>query len=231
MALASDRWDSEASSVTPDEGAARLVHRYLLVLRFALVNVLATGLLAAIYMQGWLDDALLGYTLWLSLIIVSVFVFGLVLCAVKVWRTSIELNGVRAGMPGAGSRAGKYFATIEHGTADSRSIVANVLRLRLTSYISVVHHIANTLVFLGLVGTVIGFIVALSGVDPGSAATAENVAPMVATLVRGMSIALYTTLIGAVLHVWLMINYRLLASGTVYLFNAIVEFGERRVGA
>ena len=105
-----------------------------------------------------------------------------------------------------------------------------MLRLRMTSYIGIVHHVANTLVFLGLVGTVIGFIVALSGVDPRSAANVDNVVPMVATLIHGMSIALYTTLIGAVLHVWLMVNYRLLAAGTIRLFNAIVELGERRVG-
>jgi hypothetical protein len=30
--------------------------------------------------------------------------------------------------------------------------------------------------------------------------------------------------------VWLMINYRLLASGTSHLFNATLEYGERRVG-
>ena len=33
---------------------------------------------------------------------------------------------------------------------------------------------------------------------------------MVATLLRGMSMALFKTLIGSVLNVWLMVNYRLL---------------------
>ena len=84
--------------------------------------------------------------------------------------------------------------------------------------------------FLGLVGTVIGFIVALSGVDPQTSAQVDEVASMVATLVAGMSIALYTTLVGAVLHVWLMVNHRLLATGTSNLFNAIVERGEQCVG-
>jgi hypothetical protein len=45
-----------------------------------------------------------------------------------------------------------------------------------------------------------------------------------------MSIALYTTLVGAVLHVWLMVNHRLLATGTSELFNTIIELGEQRVG-
>ncbi|NCF27940.1 MAG: hypothetical protein GWP69_11210 [Gammaproteobacteria bacterium] len=96
--------------------------------------------------------------------------------------------------------------------------------------IVIVRQTADSLVFLGLVGTVIGFIVALSGVDPQASAQLDEVAAMVGTLVAGMSIALYTTLVGAVLHVWLMVNHRFLATGTSDLFNAIVELGEQRVG-
>jgi adenosylcobinamide amidohydrolase len=52
---------------------------------------------------------------------------------------------------------------------------------------------------------------------------------MVATLISGMSVALSTTLVGAVLNVWLMVNYRLLESGTLRLLTTIVELGERHV--
>lgn len=207
------------------------MYRYLLVLRFALLNIVATGLLAAVYLRGWLDDALTGYTGWLSLGICGVFLYGFALCAAKVWRTSTELNDLRNGAPPPSSRAASYLETVSARPAESRSLTANLLRLRLSNQIAVVGHTANSLVFLGLVGTVIGFIIALSGVDPEATSEVENVAPMVGTLIEGMSIALYTTLVGAVLHVWLMVNHRLLATGTARLFDAIVELGERRVGA
>jgi hypothetical protein len=42
-----------------------------------------------------------------------------------------------------------------------------------------------------------------------------------------MSIALYTTLVGSLLHLWLMVNVRLLEGGTVKLLTATVELGER----
>lgn len=229
MALASDQWGKAGNSVSVVVGAG-MHHRYLLVLRFALINIVAAGLLTPVYLRGWLDAAFSGYTLWFSLLIIGVFLFGLVLAATRVWHISVELNDIKAGTPRPDSKAYKYLSTIEHGTSDSRVIATNVLRLRLSNYISIVYHVANMLVFLGLVGTVIGFIIALSGVDPRSAVTVESVAPMVATLITGMSIALYTTLIGAVLHVWLMIDYRLLASGTTRLFNATLEYGEHRVG-
>ena len=202
----------------------------MLVLRFVLMNIVAAGFLAAVYLQGWLDDALQGYTTWLTLGICAVFVFGLLLCARRIWHTSHELNAVAQDEPPSLSRAGKYLASIAGRSADSRAISANLLRNRLGNPIVVVRQTADSLVFLGLVGTVIGFIVALSGIDPQSSTQVDEVASMVSTLVAGMSIALYTTLVGAVLHVWLMINHRLLATGTSNLFSAIVELGEQRVG-
>jgi len=216
--------------VAVESSSGHWVHRYLLVLRFALLNIVAVGLLAAVYLQGWLDDALHGYTAWLTLGICAVFVFGLLLCARRIWRTSVELNAVKQVEPPGISRAGTYLASIAGRSAESRSITANLLHNRLGNPIVVVRQTADSLVFLGLVGTVIGFIVALSGIDPQTSAQADQVASMVSTLVAGMSIALYTTLFGSVLHVWLMVNHRLLATGTSNLFNAIVELGEQRVG-
>ena len=51
---------------------------------------------------------------------------------------------------------------------------------------------------------------------------------MVATLINGMSVALYTTLVGAVLHIWLIINYRILTSGTVDMIAAVIRLSESR---
>lgn len=220
----------EGFDVTLNSSSGHWIHRHVLVLRFALLNIVAAGLLVAIYLQGWLDEAFLGYTGWLTLGICSVFLFGLLLCAVRIWRTNGELVAAGEVEPPNVSRAGGYLASVTGRSAESRSIMANLLRNRLGTQIVVVRQTADSLVFLGLVGTVIGFIVALSGVDPQSSAQVEEVASMVGTLVSGMSIALYTTLVGAVLHVWLMVNHRLLASGTSNLFNAIVERGEQRVG-
>src|ERR687891_287490 len=109
----------------------------------------------------------------------------------------------------------------------SRSLLASSLKLKLAARIAPVRHIANSLVLLGLIGTVIGFIIALSGVRPEVASDVAAIGPMVSTLISGMSVALYTTLVGSLLHVWLMVNVRLLEGGTVKLLTATVELGER----
>lgn len=54
---------------------------------------------------------------------------------------------------------------------------------------------------------------------------------MVSTLIQGMSVALYTTLVGAALNVWLTVNYQILATGTVNLLTTIVTMGERHASA
>ena len=66
---------------------------------------------------------------------------------------------------------------------------------------------------------------------PQTAGDVDAIGPMVTMLIDGMSVALYTTLVGAVLNIWLMVNYRLLESGTVTLLTAIVDLGERHARA
>jgi biopolymer transport protein ExbB/TolQ len=80
---------------------------------------------------------------------------------------------------------------------------------------------------LGLIGTVAGFIIALSGVTAEEAGDLAAVQPMIAQLISGMSIALYTTLEGAVLGLWLTVNHRILATGTSTLYSDILALHGR----
>ena len=201
-------------------------YRYLLLARFTLVNLVACGLLVAAYLQGWLDAVLNAHLIELPLIIVLVFCYGLAACAFRVWQTSREINDVNTGRPTPGSRAGKYVDAVRNGSGGDRSVLTDVLRLKLTNRIALTGQIANSLVFLGLIGTVIGFIIALSGVDPEAATDATKVAPMVSTLIKGMAVALNTTLVGAIFYVWLIVDYRILASGTLTLLTTAIELAE-----
>lgn len=200
------------------------MYRFLLLVRFGLVNLVAASFLAAAYLQGWLDAIVKADLVELSAAIAALFAYGWCHCALSVWRTSRELNAVADGAPDTGSHAGRYLANFNRADAD-RDVAAGVLRLRLTSRIAVVRQVANSLVFLGLIGTVIGFIIALSGVDPAAASDAARIGAIISNLISGMSVALNTTLVGAVFYVWLIVNYRLLATGTVQLLAATLELG------
>jgi len=201
-------------------------YRFVLLLRFALINLFGFGLLGAAYAQGMVDRVMEADRTYLSLVIFLVFLVGLALCATRIWRTSHELNSVRGYDAHPDSPASRYLAPLIGRDAESRGNLVGALRMKIAHRTAVVRHVANSLVLLGLIGTVLGFIIALSGVDPEIASDVRAITPMVSKLIQGMSTALYTTLVGAVMNVWLMINHQVLASGTVKLITAIVELAE-----
>ncbi|MEM7026407.1 MAG: MotA/TolQ/ExbB proton channel family protein [Pseudomonadota bacterium] len=211
-------------SLYETDGAAQ---RYLLLMRFGVFNLVALALVAAAWLKGWVELVLQGDSIQLVLIIALVFAYGLVSCGFKILSTSREINQAREPGRYPGTAVTEYIDRVRGRDAHARSTCASALKLKLASRIASVRHIANSLVFLGLIGTVIGFIIALSGVNAEAAADVSSIGPMVSTLITGMSIALHTTLIGAILNIWLMINYRLLESGTVTLVTAMVEQGEQ----
>jgi hypothetical protein len=204
-----------------------IAHRYLLLLRFILANVIALALVGAAAGQGWINALLAADEGGLVRAIVAVFLVGLVWSGQRAAQLSRGLNDLErfASVPGAPAPA--YLDAVAGRAAESRAILASSLRLRLASRIGPIRHLANSLVLLGLIGTVIGFIIALSGVRPEVASDVGAIGPMISTLINGMSVALYTTLVGSLLHLWLMVNVRLLEGGTVKLLTATVEMGER----
>jgi flagellar motor component MotA len=216
------------AALSEDDAAS---YRYLLMLRFMVLNLVAAALLGAAWLKGWVTAAFANDSTQLVAVITLVFAFGLASCGRKIFLTSSELNQLRDPQGRQSPRVARYLANLAARDGQSRALAASALKLKLGARVAPIRHIANSLVFLGLIGTVVGFIIALSGIDPDSAADVESIGPMVSTLISGMSVALYTTLVGAILNVWLMVNYRLLESGTVTLVTTVVELGEHHARA
>lgn len=204
---------------------------YSAVFQFTIFNLAAFALLGAAYMQGWIGTILEADSSHLTIGIFGVFVFGLALCAHKIWRYSRELESVHHYDPSRRSAAALYLSEVTGRGSGSRRNTASAMFAKYSSGVAIVRHIANTLVLLGLIGTVIGFVIALSGVDPEQAGEVSAIAPMVADLIAGMSVALYTTLVGAVLNLWLMVNYHILSSVATKLTTGLIALGEANARA
>ena len=69
--------------------------------------------------------------------------------------------------------------------------------------------ISVKLVDLGLLGTVLGFIIALSGVSIAAVNDPEQVVQMVTHLLSGMRTALFTTITGLTGYLWLSLTIRI----------------------
>jgi hypothetical protein len=73
-----------------------------------------------------------------------------------------------------------------------------------------VEWLATHVVRIGLLGTVIGLIMAFSAAKAGGSADLNEIKPMIAAVVDGMYVSLYATLLGITTNLWLKINLRLL---------------------
>lgn len=70
--------------------------------------------------------------------------------------------------------------------------------------------VSEWLVTLGLIGNVVGFVIALSGVSTADVGSAEGAQKIAQELLSGMGVAFYSTLVGAVTALWLSVNRRIL---------------------
>ena len=207
--------------------ARATLHRDLLFLRFVAINGTGLVLLAAVWLQGWIGRILAADDTHICKTILALFIVGLVWTGQKILMLSRELNALEEWPLGPPARTTNLLREVAGRDGHTRAALAGALRLKLLHRIAPVRHMASTLVLLGLIGTIIGFIIALSGVNQAAVTDAAAIGPMVATLLHGMAMALYKTLVGSVLNVWLMVNFRLLETGATHVLTRVVEVGER----
>lgn len=206
-------------------------YSYLLLLRFAVINAVGFALLIAVWLQGWLAPLLEADQLThMCKLIFLVFLVGLARAAREAYRLSFELNQL-ADWPRAeaASRVATYMEAARGQEPATRGTLSRMFQLRMAHKIAPVRHIASRLVLLGIIGTILGFIIALyGGIDADAATDVAAVGPMVALVLQGIGVAFFKTLTGSVLSLWLMLTYRLLEEGTVHLVTHVTELAERR---
>ena len=203
-------------------------YKYLLILRYSLINLVGLVFLFVLITQGYVSKAIKADITNMVIVILALFSVGFILAAYRTFWLSKELNYSYLKILPPNSIARDFLQNSKKLDASSRNNLAASLRIKLSSKINYIKFMANTLVILGLIGTVIGFIIALSGVDGSVSSNPEEVSKMVSTLIQGMSVALYTTLVGSICSVWLNICYQIMSTGANNLLSKIIELGEKK---
>ena len=203
-------------------------YKYLLILRYSLINLIGLVFLFVLITQGYVSKAIKADITNMVIVILALFSVGFILAAYRTFWLSRELNYSYLKVLPPNSIAKDFLQNSKKLDASSRNNLAASLRIKLSSKINYIKFMANTLVILGLIGTVIGFIIALSGVDGSVSSNPEEVSKMVSTLIQGMSVALYTTLVGSICSVWLNICYQIMSTGANNLLSKIIELGEKK---
>ena len=201
-------------------------YKYLLMLRYSLVNIVGFIFVFVLYSQGYLTKAINADVTNMILIIIILFIIGFISATFKTFWISKELNSLGDNNI-KNSLSYEYLNNIKDLDASSRNNLVSSIRIKIASKINHIKFISNTLVILGLIGTVIGFIIALSGVDGTISSNPEEVSKMVTTLIQGMSVALYTTLAGSICSVWLNMCFHILSTGSNNFISRIIGEGEK----
>ena len=163
--------------------------RNLLAYRFILANTLGAALAVALAWSGHLLPVFHTDQSRLTLAIAALFLIGWGWCLKEVLIVSGSLNrSKRLGYrPATAAQADKALLKVEW-----------------------METVSEWLVGLGLLGTVVGFSTAMSGIDQSSVMQAAGAQNAVAALMQGMRVALNTTLLGAALAIWHQVNMRML---------------------
>ncbi len=204
-----------------------------LLYKWLIVNSFAGLLLYVAWLRDWVALVVESDASYLSIVIGVVF---LVFWAVSSFHIvslnrEIVLFVKRAPSGLAAAYIGKLRAKAakSNGGRVEHGMLAGALRARLFLPIQIVSYVANVLILLGLIGTVVGFVIAVSGLGDSIAGgtNLERVQGVLGQIVNGMGVALFTTLVGAILGgLWLEIHYQMLSRAAGGLAIDIVEYAD-----
>ena len=188
------------------------------IFRWVAVNVFCLALTTSAFLMGWLQLIFAKDITYISYGIAAVFVIALVISGLKAWTIS-KMFKDSEGLADYYKRKLKQKGSNEGIRGDLREAIKN----KMMAYIASVSYTGNSLVVTGLIGTVIGLIMAFNDVSPELALDISTLGPMVATLLSGLSVAFVTTLFGAICSLWLKTNHFIMAQAMSYLYAKILE--------
>ncbi len=222
-----------AESKAVDRGVSGMNNPNILLYKWLVINSFAGLLLYVAWLEDWIALIIEGDASYLSLVMGIVFVVFWVISSYFVITINREIVCFAEGR--ASGVAAEYFDKIRRKSAKmagqlvDQYMLASVLRTRLMMPVQIVNYVSNMLILLGLIGTVVGFVIAVSGLGD-SLAGGENLQRIQGALgqiVTGMGVALFTTLVGSVLGgLWLQLHYQMLVRAIGGLMADIVEYAD-----
>jgi len=216
-----------------DRGVSGMNNPNILLYKWLVINSFAGLLLYVAWLEDWIALIIEGDASYLSLVMGIVFVVFWLISSYFVITINREIARFAEGR--TSGVAAEYFDKIRRKSAKmagqlvDQYMLASVLRTRLMMPVQIVNYVSNMLILLGLIGTVVGFVIAVSGLGD-SLAGGENLQRIQGALgqiVTGMGVALFTTLVGSVLGgLWLQLHYQMLVRAIGGLMADIVEHAD-----
>lgn len=112
-------------------------------------------------------------------------------------------------------------------TAQESALVLDIYADRLRNPSETGWYLVDILIRLGLVGTIIGFIIVLSALSDGPAPTGDNIQTLLIAMSAGMGTALYTTLAGLICASLLGAQHMILSRAIEHLIGLLIDLKSR----
>ena len=183
--------------------------------KWSITNFFWIALLAGCWHQGWLSYIFEKDVTFISHGIAIGGILVLILSCWKTFQVSRRLRNWEA-------MRQDYLDRVDKLGEEARSDIREALKTNLMSYVSFIEYFATSALAVGVLGTVVGLVMGFATLDPAHVANIENAGPAVAQLLKGMSVAFHTTLVGGIINLWLRTNHFLLIQAQSNLFSKIM---------
>ena len=200
-----------------------------------------TAILSLFYLFFYYDlliELLINDVSYISLIILLIFSLSTIFLGYQSYQiqecmsnfTRIKYSSISKNMASKKSLCNYYdqcmyeFFNLSLGSTKTNiDNINELLEVKLYKYIRTINFVADLLIRLGLIGTVIGFIIMLQSVTLIENFDITLMQDLMRDMSGGMMVALYTTLTGITSAVILMLQNKYLEQKIIDLYSGIIE--------
>lgn len=211
---------------------------YVMFLRAIIFNAACFALVDYIYQDGRIDAVLKFDTLYISRTIAGLGILGLCAVIARIFQVSRELNiakKYRALMDSGGdkkaadewlgstdSRVAEFILNYRRVLPEDKSVFVGNFQMTIVRKLSIFGSMTDWLTVLGLLGTVVGFRIALEVMT--GLKDISLLVTFVQSISGGLMIAIDTTIVGICAAIWLDVNLKwILHPGAVQLVSEAVN--------
>lgn len=178
---------------------------FLLLYRLIILNLIGFVGVAFAFQRGWAQFVLGNDSTGIVYAMIVLFIVGLVSLFVRANKVTRLLNDIKAGIQ-VEVNGPKFLEKNAH-LDDFPTWIATV----------------------GLVGNVLGILIAFGAIDAGDLGNADATQRSLATLMDGMHVAFSATVVGGILSIWADVNRRILKTASVLMIEDAQDASWHRI--
>ncbi|MCY0964215.1 MotA/TolQ/ExbB proton channel family protein [Parathalassolituus penaei] len=203
---------------------------FRIFLQWLLLSTVSFAVLVLLWDLHVLQYLLISDSTRITGLTVLVYLFAAVHGGYRSWFLAREHEALQAALDGrpASRLVGRYLLNLDEGVAEN-SVAAEIFAERARGQHQVGWFVTGVVIKLGLLGTVIGFVLMLGSVSQLDNLDISDIKMLMQQMTSGMGVAMNTTLVALVCSILMGLQYLLLDRSADLLVAGGVELGQQRL--